>query len=105
MIELNKKCVLHIPLYKYIDDELILIEIDDLLDDLISQLDVESLYITKVKSVYKKRIYDEILITIFSDDDAPVMDFRRWFVQNNNQLEQESFAYEIGDRMIVEKIM
>lgn len=37
MIELDTKCVFHIPLYKFIDDELILIDIDEILDDLIGQ--------------------------------------------------------------------
>ena len=31
MIELDTKCVFHIPLYKFIDDELILIDIDEIL--------------------------------------------------------------------------
>lgn len=104
MKELNKKYVFHIPLYKYEDNELILIEIDDILDDLIYQLGSESLYMTKVKSVYKKRMYDEILLTIFTNE-SPEFVFEKWFEENNDMLCQEAFAYELGDSMIIKKLI
>ena len=105
MIELENKYVLHIPLYRFTNGKLVMIEIDDLLDDLIDMLKAESLYMTKVKSVYKKRVYDEILITIFSDDCSPVEEFGKWFRKNSDVLAQDAFAYEIGDRLIVEKLI
>lgn len=105
MIELDKKYILHIPLYKFTNGKLVLIEIDDLLDDLINRLDCESLYMTKVKSIYKNRTYDELLITIFSDEKSPVEEFSKWFRKNNDILSQESFAYETGNKMIIEKIV
>lgn len=104
MIELEKKYVLHIPLYRFSNGKLIQIEFDDLLENLIDRLDCESLYMTKAKSVYKNRTYDEILITIFTSDKSPVDEFSRWFRQNNDILAQEAFAYETGDRMFVEKL-
>ena len=104
MMELNQKYVLHIPLYKFVDDELILIEIDDLLEDLFDKLDAESLYVTTVKSVYKKRVYDEILIAIFACEKSPVDEFSKWFYKNNDVLCQEAFAYEIENRLIIEKL-
>jgi len=104
MIELDKKYVFHIPLYKYAGGELISIEIDDLLDDLIEKLGFESLYMTKVKSVYRKRVYDEILITIFTSKGSPEEVFEKWFRYNNENLGQEAFAYELDGKMYVKKL-
>lgn len=104
MIELDKKYVFHIPLYKYLDGELVPIEMDDILDELISLLGFKSLYLTKVKSVFKKRIYDEILLTIFTTDGFPEEIFEKWFRQNNDVLCQEAFAYELDSKMIVKKL-
>ena len=104
MIRFDKKYVFHIPLDKYENDELVLIDIDDLLNDLIDELGFESLYMTKVKSVYKKRIFDEILITIFTSNGTPEEIFEKWFRHNNGILGQEAFAYELNERMIVKKL-
>ena len=65
MIELDEKYVFHIPLYKYVDGELVLIEIDDLLDELISDFSengFENFYLTKAKAHYKSRCFDVIPI-------------------------------------------
>lgn len=108
MIELNKKYVFHIPLYKLIGDELILIHIEEILEDLFSQFNKNgfySWYVTKVKAHYKSRAFDELLITIFtSSEEFPEVLFKKWFMENNNILEQEAFAYESNDSMIIEEI-
>lgn len=107
MIELDKKYVFHVPLYKYVDDELVLIDIDDVLDDLINQFHsngFDSLYMTKIKSYYRKRLYDEILITIFACGDSPICVFEKWFRKNNDVLCQEAFAYETGCRMVIREL-
>ena len=101
---LDRKYVFHIPLYKYCDGELVSIDIDDLMDDLIEKLGFESLYVTKVKSVYKKRVYDEILITVFTSKGSPEEIFEKWFKVNNDVLCQEAFAYEFNDKMVVKKL-
>ncbi len=111
MIELDTKCVCHIPLYKFIDDELILIDIDEILDDLIGQFSengYDSLYMTKVKGVYKSREFDELLITIFTSSnqnkESPEIIFKKWFMENNDILEQEAFAYEWNNSLFIEEI-
>ena len=104
MIELDDKYVFHIPLYRCEDNELILIEMDDILDDLINQFHqngFEGMYITQVKSYYRTRLYDEILITIFASGKSPVEIFEGWFRKNNDVLLQESFAYETENRLII----
>lgn len=103
-IELDEKYVFHIPLYRHVDGKLVLIEIDEILNDLINmfhQNGFDSLYMAKIKSYYKARLYDEILLTIFSSAKSPVAIFEEWFRINNDLLGQEAFAYEIGDRMII----
>ncbi len=101
---LEEKFVLHIPLYRHVDGNLESLEIDMLLDGLIERLDCESFYISRVVSYYKSRSYDEMLITIFADDDEVGEVFKRWFRLNNHILGQESFSYEHNDRMIIEKL-
>ena len=104
MTELEKKYVFHVPLYKYVDGELVLIEIEDILEELFAQFysnGFDSLYMAKIKSYYKKRLYDEILITIFTSGDSPVCIFEEWFRKNNDVLCQEALAYEIGCRMVI----
>jgi len=100
--ELDKKYVFHIPLYKFEDDELIKLEIDDVLDDLMALLKSDSLYITKVRSFYKSRCFDELLVSLFvSGSEKPEEIFKEWFRTNNDILGQESFSYECGDRMFI----
>ncbi|WP_407422258.1 hypothetical protein [Methanobrevibacter sp.] len=51
MIELDKKYVFHIPLYKYVNNDLIPIPIENIIEELIKQFNkngYDSLYITKV---------------------------------------------------------
>ena len=65
MKELDKKYVFHIPLCKYVNNDLIPIAIENIIDELIKQLNengYDSLYMTKVKGYYKSRCFDEILI-------------------------------------------
>ena len=91
-------------MYKYVADELVPIEIDDLFDDLISYLSesgFENFYLTKAKAYYKSRCFDELLITIFASSKSPETIFEKWFIENNNVLGQESFGYEYGNRMII----
>lgn len=115
MLILDNKYVFHIPLYKYADNKLIKLNIDDIVANLADQLNkegYESLYITKVKSHYKSRSFDEILITIFisqkrvSDNKQELPDkiFKKWFKQNNHILQQESYAYEHNNSMIIESL-
>ena len=108
MVKLNKKYVFHIPLYKYVADELVSIDIGDIIDELVDDFSgngFDSLYMTKVKSLYKSRMYDEVLITIFTDSGRyPEEIFENWFRRNNHVMEQEAFAYECGNEMMIERL-
>lgn len=107
-MKLNKKYVFHIPLFKFSNNKLIQIEINDILDDLISQLNdngFENLYMTKVKGHYKSRSFDELLITLFThDSQSPEIIFKKWFEKNNNILKQEEYAYECNNSMYIKKL-
>ena len=108
MTVLDVKYVFHIPLYKFTQDRLSPLDGDEIITDLISKFSengFDSLYMTEVKSCYRGRLYDEILVTLFTTGDrAPEEIFEGWFWENNEILEQEEFAYEKGDRMIIEKL-
>lgn len=114
MVELDRKYVFHIPLYKYVDDELIAIDTDDIIGKLIAQLNengYDSAYLTDVKGYYKSRRFDEVLITLFVSADFltnhkhPEAIFKEWFIESNDLLEQEAFAYECGNKMHIKKLI
>ncbi len=107
---LDEKYVFHIPLCKYSNGKLVSIDIEDVLDDLISKLaenSYENLYMIKAKGYYKSRCFDEILMTIYisstpdKDQTLPNEIFEEWFKKNNDILEQESLGYEYNDRMTI----
>ena len=113
MKELDKKYVFHIPLCKYVNNDLIPIAIENIIDELIKQLNengYDSLYMTKVKGYYKSRCFDEILITLFvstrflTNHYLPEAIFKKWFKANNNILEQEAYTYECNNKMNIEEI-
>ena len=107
MQELTRKYVFHIPLFRYSDDGLVAIDIDDVLGDLIDLFNESgfgSLYVTKVKSHYKSRCFDEVLLTLFCDGEGPEAIFEDWFRKNNDTLKQEAFAFECGNRMYIEEL-
>lgn len=101
---LGEKYVLHIPLFRFSNDELIPIEIDGALDDLIESLDAESLYITKAKAHYKSRKYDELLVSVFTSSCGLDKAFTEWFVKNNGLLGQEALAYEHNGRLHIKDL-
>lgn len=113
-VELDKKYLFHIPLYKYVDNKLIALDMDDLIDDLIRQFSekgYDSLYMSKVKGYYKTRCFDEMIITLYvsaeflKKHEFPEAIFKEWFKKNNDLLGQEEFAYECGDKMYIEKLI
>lgn len=104
MIELDTKYVLHIPLNKFSNGGLVELDIEDLIDELMVSLDIDSYYVTRVESHYKTRKYDELLITVFTNTQTIGSQFRDWFLKNNHVLGQEAFAYEVNNRMIIEKL-
>ena len=110
MIKLNDKYVFHLPLYKFVNDELITIDfniISDLMDSF-SENGYENAYVMKVKGYYKSRAFDELLITIFTSSEVnnlkPDSIFKEWFIKNNNILEQDAFAYEFNGEMFIFKL-
>ena len=111
MIELNDKYVFHIPLYTHDKNGLIELDIDDVLDKLIQNLGLngyDSFYMTKAKGFYKSRCFDELLITVFASQNdnqkSPDDIFKTWFIGNNDLLNQESFAYEYNDKLVIENL-
>lgn len=107
-MELDCRYVLHVPLSRWENDKIIPLDLDGLIMELMSSLELEgfdSFYVTKVEGHYKSRKYDELLITIFAGgDDSPLPIFRHWFAKNNDTLRQEAFSYEFNNRMIVENL-
>lgn len=108
MIELNCRYVFHVPLYRCAGGKLVRIEIDALLDELIGELNdggFEDFYFTEAKAHYKKRCFDEVLITIFSASSSPLGIFQKWFRRNNEALGQEAFAWECGNSLFIENLI
>ena len=107
MIELDKRYVFHIPLSKCCEGELVRLDLRDVLDELIThfhQHGFDSLYMSEVKSFYKSREYEELLITLFTScDDFPEVIFKDWFGKSNSVLGQEAFAYECNGKMYIQE--
>ena len=106
MIRLNKKYVFHIPLFRYADDRLEPIDMDDIFNELLAELTdngFENFYISKVRGYYKSRSFDELLITIFVSDNGEILEevFKSWFQKNNHILSQEAFSFESGNEMYI----
>ena len=102
MIFLEKKFVLHVPLFKCENDELISTDVDiSDLTDCLSKSGFDGAYVTKAKGIYKSRCFDELLVTIFASSDEPKEIFIRWFQKNNHLLGQEALAYECDGKLFV----
>ncbi|MBE6486664.1 MAG: hypothetical protein E7Z85_07495 [Methanosphaera stadtmanae] len=106
MLVLEEKYVLHIPSYKYVDGQLKSIVSEKCINNLITELNnnaYHSFYKTNVKGYYKKRCFDEILITIFAPKEnlhkKPSTIFIEWFREHNHILKQESMAYEYNNSL------
>lgn len=102
MLEFEEKIVLHIPLSKYKNNQLVELDIEEALDELIRDLNVKSFYKTNVESHYHNRSYPELLITIFANDSAEITEvFKKWIFKNSDLLEQESYAIEVNNKLII----
>ena len=102
MEEFGEKVVLHIPLSRYENGELVSLEIGEIIDELVVDMGIESCYATEVKSYYKGRIYPELLITVFGSQSESIIDtFRKWIVKHSETLGQESYAIELQNRLII----
>ncbi len=108
MLVLEDKYVLHIPSYKYEDGQLKPIVSEKYINNLITKLNnagYHSFYTTDVKGYYKKRSFDEILITVFTPKEnthpKPSAVFIEWFKEHNHILKQESMAYEYNNSLYV----
>ena len=109
MRTLDNKHVFHIPLCKYENNQLTPLEIDDLLKELTDEFEAngfEGMYMSKVKSCYNGRTYDELLITLFTTEDkSPEEIFEKLFRKNNEILKQDEFAYEKGNTMTIVRLI
>lgn len=103
-MQLKEKYVLHIPLAKYTNNELKPLDIDDTVSELINQINENGLYMQKVKSYYKSRIYDELIITVFTKQNNIGEIFKEWFIKNNHILKQEAMAYEYNGILLIEEL-
>ena len=107
MIEPNNKIILHIPEYFHDDNGLIPIP-NTTLNKLYVQLQEAyyDFYITTVETYYKNRTYTTKLVTIYTKEsnNEPINIFKKWFKDNNNELHQESLAYEHDNKLRIEEL-
>ncbi len=108
-MSLPHKLVFHIPELALVNDTITPVSIDELLAGLADELQqagVLSFYTINATGFYKGRSYPERLITLFwKDDPAPMQElFRRWFRENNDQLQQEAFAFELDGVLYTESL-
>lgn len=107
MKELTNKIILHIP--EYFHDENGLVPVPNIIfNKLYSRLQMSDydFYITTAETYYKNRTYTTKLITTYVKENncEPITIFREWFNENNDELHQESLAYEYNNKLIIEEI-
>ena len=106
-MKLTHKYVLHIPAHK--NKTLEKIDMDEPLNKLIKLLKREytSFYKQEATGYYKDNMaFGEVLITIFTktEQESPEKLFRKWYKEHNSILEQEAYAYEHDNTIIIEKL-
>ena len=106
-MELNTKLVLHIPERFHNTNGQMPIP-RYLIDNLYHKLQQANydFYITRVRTSYHNRTYPTTLITLYTAEDnmEPITIFKQWFKDNNDELYQESLAYEYNNKLIIEEI-
>jgi len=107
MIKLNNKIILHIPECFHNENKLIPVP-NYVFYGLYNELQSSNydFYVTSVQTYYKGRGYTTRLITLYTlnDDKKPIIIFKDWFQSNNDELRQESLAYEYNNTLIIEDI-
>lgn len=107
MIQLTNKYVLHIPECFHDTNGQIVIPktILDKLYYLLQQANYD-FYVTQAGTFYHNRTYPTTLITLYTAEDnlEPITIFKEWFKNNNNELHQESLAYEYNNTLIIDEI-
>lgn len=98
MAILDEKYVFHIPLSKYENGRLIELEIDDILDELLSEF--ESFNITRIESHYKSRSYDELLITVFTSKKITWNHIHGLVFEKQWGIVPGSYAYEYNGKTL-----
>jgi len=105
MLILENKYVLHIPLSRFVNGEMEMLDIDNLLEELFRKLEengIEGFYTTRTTGFYRSRRYPELLLTVYSNRTSIVeVIFEEWFQTHNKVLCQEAFSYEANDRLHV----
>ena len=105
MLICKNKHILHIPLSRFVNGEMEMLDIDDLLEELFDKLEengIEGFYTTRATGFYRSRRYPELLITVYSNRAGIVEEiFEEWFRAHNEVLGQEAFSYEANDRLII----
>ena len=67
MLICKNKHILHIPLSRFVNGEMEMLDIDDLLEELFDKLEengIEGFYTTRATGFYRFRSYPELLITL-----------------------------------------
>lgn len=105
MLICKNKHILHIPLSRFVNGEMEMLDIDDLLEVLFDKLEengIEGFYTTRATGFYRSRRYPELLLTVYSNRAGIVEEiFEEWFQTHNKVLCQEAFSYEANDRLHV----
>lgn len=106
MIKYTNKLSFHIPGFKYINGKMLNVYIDDFIKLLTKELEligIKAFYTTPATGYYKGRSYKQEIITVFYDkEDKEVLGcFVRTVRTMREQLEQESYAYELNGKMFV----
>lgn len=99
---LEHKLVLHVPTKKLAENELVDVDYKKFIEAIIKGLAVAGCTFTQVTGYYKRRVYPEMLVTIFlNNEQLSRVDywFRHAMVKCHLEMQQEAYAYELDGKM------
>ncbi len=101
---LAHKFVLHVPAKNLVNDKMVDAECDKFIDVVVKSLGINSFYITQAFGVYNGMMYSEWLVTAFVNNELVERiddSFRHAIVKCHLDMQQESYAYELDDKLNV----
>lgn len=101
---LKHKAVFYVPTQKYLDGVLVDVDYNRFVSLLLRWLDVKGYYVAQVTGSFKERLYPEKQVTVFLDDkkaDRVDYVFKHIIALCHDEMQQESYAYELDDNMHV----
>jgi len=102
--ELKHRVIFHVPHKSYLDGQFVSVDYKAFEKKLVDMLQIDSCYISKAVGKYEGRCYPEHILTVYCDDDTVETIheiFKKVIATTHYYMRQQSYAYEIDNKMIL----